>query len=58
MPDPHVLYIVTAVVVAGLVAWVIAVLSRPANHEPLPPEEKAPPAGAPGTGPSGPVTPS
>jgi protein phosphatase len=29
MPDPQVLYIVTAVVVLGLVAWVIVVLSRP-----------------------------
>ncbi len=28
MPDPQVLYIVTAVVVLGLVAWVIVVLSR------------------------------
>jgi protein phosphatase len=31
MPDPHVLYIVTAVVVLGLVAWVVVVLSRPAE---------------------------
>jgi protein phosphatase len=29
MPDPHVLYVVTAVVVLGLVAWVVVVLSRP-----------------------------
>ena len=29
MPDPQVLYIVTAVVVLGLVAWVIVVLARP-----------------------------
>src|SRR6202044_2709480 len=29
MPDPHVLYVVTAVVVLGLVGWVIVVLSRP-----------------------------
>jgi protein phosphatase len=29
MPDPHVLYVVTAVVVLGLVAWVAVVLSRP-----------------------------
>jgi protein phosphatase len=29
MPDPHALYIVTAVVVLGLVAWVVVVLSRP-----------------------------
>jgi hypothetical protein len=28
MPDPHVLYVVTAVVVLGLVAWVIVVLAR------------------------------
>ena len=32
MPDPHVLYIVTAVVVLGLVAWVVVVLSRPAEQ--------------------------
>jgi protein phosphatase len=30
MPDPHALYVVTAVVVLGLVAWVVIVLSRPA----------------------------
>jgi protein phosphatase len=29
MPDPHVLYVVTAVVVLGLVAWVVVVLARP-----------------------------
>ena len=29
MPDPQVLYVVTAVVVLGLVAWVIVVLARP-----------------------------
>ncbi len=28
MPDPQVLYVVTAVVVLALVAWVIAALSR------------------------------
>ena len=28
MADPHVLYIVSAVVVLGLVAWVIVVLAR------------------------------
>jgi protein phosphatase len=33
MPDPHVLYVVTAVVVLGLVAWVVVVLSRPAPAE-------------------------
>jgi len=33
MPDPQVLYVVTAVVVLALVAWVIAVLSR-SNEEP------------------------
>ncbi|HEY3822697.1 MAG TPA: protein phosphatase 2C domain-containing protein [Polyangiaceae bacterium] len=33
MPDPHVLYVVTAVVVLGLVAWVVVVLSRPAGEE-------------------------
>jgi serine/threonine protein phosphatase PrpC len=32
MPDPHVLYVVTAVVVLGLVAWVVLVLSRPASE--------------------------
>ena len=34
MPDPHVLYVVVPVVVAGLIAWVIVVLSRPVNNEP------------------------
>ena len=34
MPDPHVLYVVTAVVVLGLVAWVVVVLSRPVAEEP------------------------
>jgi protein phosphatase len=29
MPDPHVLYVVTAVVVLALVAWVVIVLARP-----------------------------
>ena len=29
MPDPQVLYIVTAVVVLALVAWVVVVLGRP-----------------------------
>ncbi len=29
MPDPHVLYVVTAVVVLALVAWVVVVLARP-----------------------------
>lgn len=33
MPDPHVLYVVTAVVVLGLVAWVVVVLSRPPGQE-------------------------
>jgi len=33
MPDPQVLYIVTAVVVLGLVAWVIVVLARPVEEE-------------------------
>jgi protein phosphatase len=34
MPDPHVLYVVTAVVVLGLVAWVVVVLSRPVAEGP------------------------
>ena len=54
MPDPHVLYVVTAVVVLGLVAWVVVVLSRPPAEEahadapPLPstppPKTSSPPA--------------
>jgi protein phosphatase len=58
MPDPHVLYVVTAVVVLGLVAWVVVVLSRPPREEehaeagpPVEPPKKtpsAPPAGATG----------
>lgn len=35
MPDPQVLYIVTAVVVLGLVAWVVVVLSRPETPSPV-----------------------
>jgi len=31
MPDPRALYIVTAVVVLGLIAWVVAVLARRDN---------------------------
>jgi hypothetical protein len=48
MPDPHVLYVVAAVVVVGLVAWVVVVLARPANHEPQADLEKAlpPPSSA------------
>jgi protein phosphatase len=34
MPDPHVVYVVTAVVVLGLVAWVVVVLSRPVKEGP------------------------
>ncbi len=44
MPDPQVLYIVTAVVVLGLVTWVIVVLARPEKRdEPraLPPDPAA-----------------
>jgi serine/threonine protein phosphatase PrpC len=33
MPDPRVLYVVTAVVVLGLVAWVVAVLARPVREK-------------------------
>jgi protein phosphatase len=33
MPDPHVLYTVTAAVVLGLIAWVAVVLSRPARDD-------------------------
>jgi protein phosphatase len=45
MPDPHVLYIVTAVVVLGLVAWVVVVLSRPATDEPAAQAPATPAAG-------------
>jgi hypothetical protein len=34
MSDPNVLYVVTAVVVLGLVAWVVVVWSRPATRGP------------------------
>jgi serine/threonine protein phosphatase PrpC len=44
MPDPHVLYVVTAVVVLGLVGWVIVVLSRPESDAGLR-RGVAPPAG-------------
>src|SRR5258708_21122423 len=46
MPDPHVLYVVTAVVVLGLVAWVVVVLSRPPAeeaHADAPPLPSTPP---------------
>jgi serine/threonine protein phosphatase PrpC len=36
MPDPHVLYAVTAIVVLGLVAWVVVVLARPDPASPSP----------------------
>jgi serine/threonine protein phosphatase PrpC len=36
MPDPHVLYVVTAIVVLGLVAWVVVVLARPDTAAPSP----------------------
>ncbi|HEX8789946.1 MAG TPA: protein phosphatase 2C domain-containing protein [Polyangiaceae bacterium] len=49
MPDPHVLYIVTAVVVLGLVAWVVVVLSRPAEALEGPAQSK--PAGRTPSGP-------
>jgi protein phosphatase len=42
MPDPQVLYIVTAVVVLALVAWVVVVLGRPET-----PQEAAKPAAGP-----------
>jgi serine/threonine protein phosphatase PrpC len=48
MPDPHVLYVVVAVVVLGLVAWVVAVLSRPVvEPKPLAPKPAAEPADKP-----------
>ncbi len=63
MADPHLLYIVTAVVVLGLVAWVIVVLARapalppvaakreeaaaPPSPAPAPPPEEAKPAETP-----------
>jgi hypothetical protein len=49
MADPHALYIVTAVVVLGLVVWVAIVLSRPAGGEgPRAPEGPSPPQPAEG----------
>ncbi len=38
MADPHLLYIVTAVVVLALVAWVIVVLARAPVLPPAPPK--------------------
>ena len=43
MPDPHALYVVTGVVVLGLVVWVIAVLSLAEARPPPPAEEKKTP---------------
>lgn len=42
MPDPQVLYIVTAVVVLALVAWVVVVLARPAEDGPADSRAEAP----------------
>jgi serine/threonine protein phosphatase PrpC len=50
MPDPHVLYVVTAVVVLGLVAWVAVVLSLPVRAD-LPTAQKGQADGAPEAGP-------
>jgi flagellar biosynthesis/type III secretory pathway M-ring protein FliF/YscJ len=54
LPDPHVLYVVSAVVVLALVAWVIVVVTRapplqgpPAQQPPTKEAEKAPPAAHP-----------
>jgi hypothetical protein len=44
MPDPVVVYVVTSVVVLGLVVWVIAVLSRPDKGQSPPEKPAAPPA--------------
>ncbi|HZU83154.1 MAG TPA: hypothetical protein VE987_09570 [Polyangiaceae bacterium] len=44
MPDPHVLYVVTAVVVLGLMAWVAVVLSRPSAYGPAGPKGASPPS--------------
>jgi protein phosphatase len=56
MPDPQVLYIVTAVVVLGLVGWVIYVLSRPdgADGGRAGPPKKDPAGGSPGKEPTAP----
>jgi hypothetical protein len=40
MPDPRVLYMVTAVVVLALVAWVVIVLARPDGKAKTSPEGK------------------
>lgn len=37
MPDPHVVYIVTGVVVLGLVGWVAWVLAMAPKQPPAPP---------------------
>jgi PPM family protein phosphatase len=50
MPDPHVLYVVTAVVTLGLVAWVVVVLSRPIEE----PARPGGPVPEPAKSPSGP----
>jgi serine/threonine protein phosphatase PrpC len=52
MPDPQILYIVASVVVLGLVAWVIVVLSRPEGKfggpsHPMPASGAAPAAAQP-----------
>jgi len=47
MPDPRVLYIVTAVVVLALVIWVVLVLARPAREPQASPGEQTKPTSAP-----------
>jgi hypothetical protein len=44
MADPHALYVVTAIVVLGLVVWVGIVLSRPAPDQRSPASDKQSPS--------------
>jgi hypothetical protein len=43
MADPHALYVITAIVVLGLIAWVAVVLSRPGSaHQQPSPQQPSP----------------
>jgi hypothetical protein len=50
MADPHALYVVTSVVVLGLVVWVAVVLLRPPIEERPPSPEKESPSQTAGAG--------
>jgi hypothetical protein len=62
MPDPHLLYVVSGVVVLGLVTWVVVVLATAPplgqRPRPAPPEEKPEEEPAKGNGAKAPTEPA